>query len=258
MKIIAMTHIKGGVGKTTTAVNLAYLSASGGFRTCLWDLDPQGAATHLLRCDNGAGEATQPLADNEDLSERLMDSPYAGLQVLPADRASDALSPERRSPAERLLRMRRALRDIFPVLLIDCPAGFSPLSDQVLRAADALVVPLVPSPLSLRMLELLDEFAAAQDWGDLQVLPFFSMVDRRRALHRDLVAATRERHPAMLKTEVPYSSDVERMSARRAPLTAYAPASSTGFAYRALWAEIRGRSGLKLPPLWRVTAPTTA
>jgi cellulose biosynthesis protein BcsQ len=115
------------------------------------------------------------------------------------------------------------------------------VAENVIHGADALVVPVLPSPLSARMLEQLFEFIAARNWRDVNVLPFFSMVDRRRALHRDTIAALRERFPAMLATEVPYGSDFERMTARRAPIEAYAPANRAAAVYRALWAEIDGR-----------------
>jgi chromosome partitioning protein len=73
------------------------------------------------------------------------------------------------------------------------------------------------------------------------LLPFFSMVDVRRLLHRELMANTREQFPGILNTEVPYWSDIERMSLRRAPLPAFAPSSMAAQVYAALWAEIAKR-----------------
>ena len=77
-------------------------------------------------------------------------------------------------------------------------------------------------------------------------MPFFSMVDRRKSLHHDIIASTRELFPRLLATEVPYSSEIERMSVRRAPLPAYSPRSPVGQLYAALWTEIEGR--MKLAP----------
>jgi cellulose biosynthesis protein BcsQ len=110
-----------------------------------------------------------------------------------------------------------------------------------MHAANALVVPVLPTPLSVRMLEQLFEFIAARGWHDVNVLPFFSMVDRRRALHKDTVAELRARFPAILQTEVPYGSEFERMAARRAPIESYAPASAAAETYRALWREVDER-----------------
>jgi cellulose biosynthesis protein BcsQ len=137
--------------------------------------------------------------------------------------------------------MARPLRDDCDLLLLDCPPGISLLSENVLRAADAIVVPTLPAPLSLRMLEQLRDFVAAEGWSDLAILPFFSMVDRRRSLHQQVIAEARSRFPSILESEVPYWSEIERMSVRRAPLSAFAPHSPAAQVYAALWKEILAR-----------------
>ena len=252
MKIIAVTNIKGGVGKTTTAVNLSYLCAASGRATLLWDLDPQGAATYTLRGE--PLERASPkklLAGKRHLPELILSTGYPGLDLLPADfsyRHFDVHLSERKRPTERLLKMSRSLRDVYAVLFLDCAPGISLLSENVLRAADAIVVPLLPTPLSVRMLSQLQDFIAGEGWEDLMLLPFFSMVDRRKSLHHEVMANTRQQFPAMLATEVPYWSEIERMSQRRAPVPAYAPNSPAAQIYTALWAEITARIGRGLRP----------
>jgi chromosome partitioning protein len=245
MEIIAVSNIKGGVGKTTTAVNLAYLAAASGRSTVLWDLDPQGAATYTLRgASNERASARKLVSGKRELPELVAPTDYAGLDLLPADfsyREFDVHMSERKHPTERLLRMSRSLNEDYDCLLLDCPPGMSLLSENVLRAADAVIVPTLPTPLSLRMLEQLFDLVAQAGWSDLRLLPFFSMVDRRKSLHEEIIAATRQKFPMMLATEVPYWSEIERMAVRRAPIPAYAPRSPAALVYSDLWREIAGR-----------------
>jgi cellulose biosynthesis protein BcsQ len=141
--------------------------------------------------------------------------------------------------------MSRALRERYAVLFLDCPPGISLLSENVLRAADALIVPIIPTPLSVRMLEQLRTFTAERGWKDIKFMPFFSMVDRRKSLHLEVIETLRETFPDILDTEVPYWSHIEKMTQRRAPLPSYAPQSPAGRVYAALWREIEMRLTLE-------------
>jgi cellulose biosynthesis protein BcsQ len=245
MEIIAIYSVKGGVGKTTTAVNLAYRCAADGWPTLLWDLDPQAAATYIMRGEEHVrGGAKKLIRGKRATAELVAATDYERLDLLPADfsyRKMDVHLNERKDPAARLLALMRPLQQLYAGLFLDCPPGLSLVSESVMHAADIIVVPLVPSPLSVRTLERLLEFAAVKGWSDLKILPFFSMVDRRRRLHCETVEQLRQRFPMILETEVAYASDFEKITLRRAPVEAYAPGSHAAATYRQLWREIDAR-----------------
>jgi cellulose biosynthesis protein BcsQ len=113
----------------------------------------------------------------------------------------------------------------------------------VFRAADALLVPIVPATLSLRTLDQLRGFVDDHHVATA-VLPFFSMADRRKRLHRDVIESLPRERPGVLGSVVPVSAAVERMGLHRAPVATYAPHDRAAAAFEALWGEVR--SGLDL------------
>jgi len=243
LRIISVYNIKGGVGKTTTAVNLSYLAAAGGAKTLLWDLDPQGASTYTLRCEPKVEGGARDLVDGErPLYDLTVKTDYRKLHLLPSDfsyRHMDTMIDEYKSATKHLLRLMRPLRDEYDYLIIDCPPGMTLVSENIVRASDAIVTPVLPSPFSIQMLDTLVGFITEKHWSDVAILPFFSMVDRRKNLHKHVTASLRDDYPMILTTEIPYSSEIEQMSLRRAPIPSYSPKSRSGRMFTALWSEIQ-------------------
>ncbi|MDD3448873.1 MAG: ParA family protein [Gammaproteobacteria bacterium] len=241
MKVFATYNIKGGVGKTATAVNLAWLSARDGARTLVWDLDPQGAASFYFRVKpkvKGGGKGL--VRGKHELDALIKGTDFENLDLLPADfsyRNLDLLLDEQRKPT-RLRKLLKPLAEDYDRVFLDCPPSISLVSENVFRAADVLLVPLIPTILSLRTLEQLDRFVADNGLERLGVLPFFSMVDRRKRLHLEVMETLPAERPGVLRTAIPYASDVERMGLQRAPLGAWAGCSPAAQAYAALWSEI--------------------
>jgi chromosome partitioning protein len=251
MKVLATYNIKGGVGKTSAAVNLADLSARDGLRTLLWDLDPQGAATFMLRVKPRVrGGARELVRGQADVLGSLKGTDVEGLDLLPADfdhRHMDlALSAGKRDTA-RLGVVLEPLAEHYDVAILDCPPSISLVSENVFEAADALLVPMIPTALSLRTYEQLVRFVVDEVGRRPEIIPFFSMVDRRRSLHREVVGALPAHRHGIAFTTIPVRSDIELMGTHRAPLSEFAPAGSAARAYEFLWDEVRERVGLPGP-----------
>ena len=248
MKILSCYSIKGGVGKTALAVNLAFALGEAGHRTLLLDLDPQGAASFYFRVD---GADKFRMRDRQSLAEGLRrnirESDYPGLDVIPShlgyrhfDILLDGMS-KRRSQLRRVLEEFKADYD---VILIDCPPNITLLSENVFRASDAILVPVIPTVLSRRTLEQLAGFFKDQDLPAKLLRPFFSMVQKRSKMHREIMEELPAEQAGFLKTAIPFSADVEKMGLHRMPLLAYARACEAAKAYRALCQEILSESGL--------------
>ncbi len=243
MKILASYNIKGGVGKTAAAVNLAYLAAREGARTLIWDLDPQGASSFYLRIKpkiKGGGKGL--LRGNRSLHDAIKGSDYSNLDLLPADfsyRKLELILDGRKNPRRQLRKVLKPLRNEYDYLIIDCAPSISLLSENVFEISDALLVPTIPTTLALRTLSKLIDFQNKHRLNSLILLPFFCMVDRRKTLHRLIVERPPNKLSGMLKTQIPYASEVEKMGEYRAPLATYAGRTRAALAFEALWSEVK-------------------
>jgi cellulose biosynthesis protein BcsQ len=241
MKVAATYSIKGGVGKTTTAVNLAHEAGRAGVRVLVWDLDPQGGATYLLRVRPKLhGGSKGLLRDGRGPTEHVRSTDVDGVHVLPADfslRHLDLHLKKLTNPTTRLAGVLEPLRDQYDLALLDCPPSISLASESVFGAADALLVPVVPATLASRTLQQLTRFLADQPDAPT-VLPFLSMVDRRRKRQRELAERLTAEWPQLLGTAVPTSAVIERMGSERAPVGTFASGTAAARTFGALWSEL--------------------
>lgn len=243
MKILASYNIKGGVGKTVAAVNLAYLCACDNFQTLIWDLDPQGAASYYFRIKpkikSGAREM---ISGKSDITQYIKATDYENLDLIPADfsyRNMDLYLDETDKPTRRLRKLLKHLSSDYDYVFLDCPPSISLVSENVFTAADALIIPTIPTTLSLRTLKQLTDFIDNKKNADLLLLPFFSMVDRRKKLHKLITDMPPKTLPDFLLSQIPYASEIEQMGIRRAPLATYVSHNRSSEAYASLWSEIR-------------------
>jgi cellulose biosynthesis protein BcsQ len=244
MRTIAIYNTKGGVGKTTAAVNLSYLAAESRLRVLLWDLDPQAASTFTFRVrPHVSGFGKRSLQGGEALCAAIKQTDYDNLCLLPADFAYHKLDRHLGSvghPGRVLTALLATIGRDFDIVFLDCPAGFSRLTEAVLAAADAILAPAIPSVLSLRMVaEVVRQADCSRSQSRLAAV--FNMVDRRKTLHRRACELAVEHPEIFLAAEIPYASVVEQMAARRMPAAVYAPHSTAAMAFAQIWAELQTR-----------------
>ncbi len=245
MKIVALYSIKGGVGKTSSAVNLAYISASKGYRTLVWDLDPQGASSYYFRIKPKIkGGSKDLIAGKRDLEGLIKGTDFENLDLLPADfsfRNLDLVLDTKKKPTSQIRKLLKPLAEDYDFIFLDCPPNISLLSEAVFAATDILLTPIIPTTLSLRTLEQLKAFIAEHELDNLALIPFFSMADRRKKLHKDIMESLVKSYPEILSTAIPYASDIERMGLERQPLGGFMNKSRSMDAYHELWQEVMMR-----------------
>ena len=260
MKVLALSSLKGGVGKTSAAVNLAFLAARSDGPALLWDLDAQGAAGFYLSA--AATLKRKPvdlLRGRVGLATQVASTPYPGLDLVPSrlalrhlERLLGRAGTKRRGIGAAL----RGVRRIYPWVILDCPPSAGLLVEQVMAAADLLLVPVVPTPLAIRAYEEMVVLAAKAGADRERIRPFFSMVEHRKRLHRDAMAELQRRDARFWTTVIPYRADIERMGLTRKPIAAHRAASPATAAYQSLWTECR--NWLAAPEQQRTGAPRSA
>lgn len=241
MVSIAIYNLKGGVGKTAAAVNLAYLAAADGLKTLVWDLDPQGSSSFYLNVQADIKNESRKLLTGEmPAKEAIQDSAFENLWVIPADlsaRNVDMALGEMKQSKKKLKTALASLKS-FDVVILDCPPGISLLHDNIFNAADWVLMPNIPTTLSIRSFETVMRYFKENNLDTGIVKCFFSMVDHRKNLHHEVMQEF-YKDKLFFKNYIPYLSDVEKMGTHQQPIFEFANSSYAAQCYRDLWNEIK-------------------
>lgn len=246
MKTVAFFNVKGGVGKTSSAVNIAYLASQSDVHTVLWDLDAQSCASWYLGVDDDSPhKVIRVLKGKTPIGKLRVTTPYQNLEMVPADlslRKVEELLVDQADSKTLLAKLAEHLSERNKLLIFDCAPTFSKLSENILTCSDLVVVPMLPSPLSLRAYSQLKEFVASKKkWKHLKLQPIFTMVDRRRKIHNDVLEHAKfiidEEEPIV----IPYASEIEKMGTHRAPIHTFSNSSKAAKAYSDCWKLLQSR-----------------
>ncbi len=241
MITFAIYNLKGGVGKTASAVNLSFLASRDGKTTLLWDLDPQASATYYYQVlPKDDGKIKDVIKGKDDLADHIRITTYEGLKVLPADfsgRKLDVILDGMKKT--ELVRLLEPMEKEFDMIFIDSPPALSMLAENIFNAADYILMPMIPTVLSIRSYTMVIKFFEKHGLKPERILAFFTMVDMRKDIHRDTIEEFTKHDNNFLKTYIPYASDIEKMGVRRAPLLSYDTRSHAAESYVNLWNEIK-------------------
>ncbi|MEO8171627.1 MAG: ParA family protein [Sediminibacterium sp.] len=242
MVTLALYNLKGGVGKTAATINLAYLAAKQGYKTLIWDMDPQGSSSFYLGAKSAAKNESRKLLNSEmELLDAVQNSAYENLDIIPADlsaRHADVLLNEMKQSKRKIATLLSTLKKDYDVVILDCPPGISFLHDAIFSGVDWILMPNIPTTLSIRSYETVASYFKENDLDMGKVKCFFSMVDHRKNLHHEVMNEF-YKDKYFLKSYIPYLSDVEKMGVNEAPLETFAPSSYAAQCYRDLWKEIK-------------------
>ena len=242
MAIIAVYNIKGGVGKTATSVNLSYLSAAAGNQTLLCDLDPQGSASYYFRVKpTKKFSADKFLKGGKHIERNIRGTDYNNLDILPADftyRNLDLALDDLKKSRHRLKKVLKPLTDEYKHVVLDCPPNITLLSENLFYTADILLIPFIPTTLSMLSFAKLLDFFKSSGLDKKKLFVLFSMVEKRKKIHQEMMQRFKGRK-RILKTSIPYLAEVEKMGIHRKPVPAFSPNSAAGQAYAGLWKELQ-------------------
>jgi chromosome partitioning protein len=242
MIVIALYALKGGVGKTASCVNFAYLAAKDGYKTLLWDIDPQGSTTFYYKVKPKDATAIKKLVSKDaDLGNAIMGTNYENLDIIAADNSSksfDTMVEEMKSSKNRLKSVLKQLDGEYDFVFIDCPPGFSALSENIFNASDIVLIPVIPTTLSVRTYNMVKDYFKEKDLDANKMMCFFTMTDLRKNMHNEIMEQL-YKDKKFFQNYIPYLSDVEKMGVYQEPIEEFARSSYAAKCYSELWTEIK-------------------
>ncbi len=242
MTTIALYNLKGGVGKTASAVNLSYLAAADGNKTLLWDIDQQGSSTFYYKIkEKDLSNIKKLTAKDAELNSFVKFTEFEMLDLIPADissRSADQLNEELKGNKTRLKSLLKQMNSQYEYVFIDAPPGFSALTEAICTAADIVLMPVIPTTLSVRSYQQVKEYFAERNLDESKMMCFFTMADMRKLMHQETVEKL-IKDKKFFSSYIPYLSDVEKMGIHKAPIMEYANSSYAANCYRNLWNEIK-------------------
>ena len=250
--ILSLVNVKGGVGKTTTAVNLGATLGRSGLRVLLVDLDPQGSASFSLGIsedDLGAGSAAL-LLDERPAIELIQETGVPGMDLVTGSMelaGADLALGRKQDPARRLARALAPVRRRYDFILLDCPPGLSVLTLNGLAASRAYMVPVAPLDLDMEALNRffggMDQIHSAIHKRPTLLGILLTMVDRRRRVTEEVVAGIRRAFGRdVFRTEIPINVKVAEAPGYGKTIFDYQSWSPGAMAYSRLGAEVINRS----------------
>ncbi len=252
-KVIAVANQKGGVGKTTTAVNLAACLAAAGKRVLLFDIDPQANATSGVGLEKTeGGSAYHPLLGEGSLLDKVKPTAFERLEVIPSEVDLCGVDVELARSENHLLRVRMALEPVlnsgrFDLVVMDCPPSLGVLTLNAFAAADGLLVPLQCEYYSLEGISmihrLMDQLRGAGVNPQLEIFGvLMTMHDGRTKLAQQVVTEVRQHFGAkVFETMIPRSTRLAEAPSFGKPILHYDKYSAGAAAYDVLAQEVIAR-----------------
>jgi chromosome partitioning protein len=259
MKIYAVVNQKGGVGKTTSVINIGAYMAASGLRVLIVDLDPQANATSGLGVDkNSVGMSTYDiLLQSAGLDEVVVNHQGTpGLYLLPANPALSGAEVELVNEMAREFRLQQALQiaeSQYDYILIDCPPSLSLLTINALTAArDGVLIPIQCEYLALeglsQLMQTLEMVRRYLNHGLIVRGMLMTMYDSRTNLSRQVVEEVRSHFPGkVFRTIIPRNVRLSEAPSYGQPIHVYAPTSPGALAYQVLTSELMRGDGVSLP-----------